>query len=51
MAIIIAIGVFLGDYLDNLNQNQYIYKITFSLVFIFFAIWHVLRKIIKKNEK
>jgi ATP synthase protein I len=47
MAVIIAGGAFLGDYLDKENtSNIPIYTITLSLISIFLALYYVLKKII-----
>ena len=53
MAVIIAAGTFFGDYLDDQakNPNSKIYRIIFSLISIFLALYYVLKKIINHNEK
>lgn len=48
MACIIALGAFLGDYLDAKNYIKTpIYTIVFSLAAIFFALYYVFNKIKK----
>tara|TARA_B100001142_G_C14331655_1_gene654355 strand:- start:1668 stop:1823 length:156 start_codon:yes stop_codon:yes gene_type:complete len=47
MAAIIALGVFLGDYLDEKNHIDYTYKIIFSLASIFLALYYVLKSLTK----
>tara|TARA_B110000495_G_C22967446_1_gene567517 strand:- start:199 stop:360 length:162 start_codon:yes stop_codon:yes gene_type:complete len=52
MAVIISVGVFLGDYLDDLhNTDSKGYTIIFSLSSIFLALYYVIKKIINQNEK
>ena len=52
MAVIIAAGTFLGKILDEVNNtNSKIYTIIFSLTSVFLAMYYVLKKIIKHNEK
>jgi len=53
MAVIIAAGTFFGEHLDDQskNPNSKIYRIIFSLISIFLALYYVLKKIINHNEK
>ena len=52
MAVIIAAGTFFGDYLDRKHTSEIpIFTITLSLLSIFLALYHVLKKIINYNEK
>ena len=51
MAAIIVLGAFFGNYLDEKNDLNKIYTIIFSLGSIFFALYYVFKKIVKKNEK
>jgi len=52
MAVIIAAGAFFGDYLDKKYTSETpIYTIIFSLLSIFLALYHVLKKTINHNEK
>ena len=52
MAVIIAAGVFTGDYLDKaIKLNSPIFTIIFSLSSIFFALYYVFKKITNNNEK
>jgi len=52
MAVIIAAGAFFGDHLDKKNTSDTpVYTIILSLLSIFLALYHVLKKIINHNEK
>ena len=52
MTVIIIVGTFFGDYLDVKNHSEIpIYTIIFSLLSIFLALYYVVQKIIKQNEK
>tara|TARA_B110000196_G_scaffold260329_1_gene231561 strand:+ start:305 stop:538 length:234 start_codon:yes stop_codon:yes gene_type:complete len=52
MAVIIAAGVFLGEYLDKTHTLETpIYTIILSLLSIFLALYYVIKKIINYNEK
>jgi len=52
MAVIIAAGVFFGEYLDKTHTSKNpIYTISFSLLSIFLSLYYVIKKIIKYNEK
>ena len=52
MAVIIAAGAFLGDYLDKKHTSETpIYTIVFCLLSIFLALYYVLKKTINHNEK
>ena len=53
MAVIIAVGTFFGEHLDDQskNSNSKIYTIIFSLISIFLAMYYVIKKIINHNEK
>jgi len=52
MAVIIVVGTFFGDYLDDSNQSEDpFYTIIFSLSSIILALYYVLRGIIKHNDK
>ena len=52
MAVIIAAGTFLGDYLDKSTESpSKIYTIIFSLSSIFLALYYVFKKTRKNNEK
>lgn len=51
MVVIILIGVFFGDFLDEKNDLDQIYTISLSLISIFFALYYVFKKIVKENEK
>ena len=51
MAVIIAAGTFLGDYLDEkLKSEHTIYTLIFSLGSIFFALYYMLRRSTNHNE-
>ena len=56
MGVIITVGTFFGDYLDNKNHTETpIYTISFSLLSIFFALYYAQcelsdgKKILVKN--
>ena len=52
MAVIIAAGVFFGEYLDKTHTLETpIYTISLSLLAIFLALYYVIKKIINDNEK
>ena len=52
MAVIIAAGVFFGEYLDKTHTSETpIYTITLSLLSIFLSLYYVIKKIINYNEK
>ena len=52
MAVIIAAGTFLGDYLDKSTKpTSTIYTIIFSLSSIFLALYYVFKKTINNNDK
>ena len=52
MAVIIIAGTFFGDFLDIKNRSEApVYTIIFSLLSIFLALYYVVQKIIKQNEK
>ena len=52
MTAIIAVGAFLGDYLDKKNySNTPIYTICLSLGSIFLSLYYVLKDIKNRNEK
>jgi len=52
MTVIIIVGTFFGDYLDEKNHSETpIYTIIFSLLSIFLALHYVVKNIIKQNEK
>ena len=52
MAVIIAAGIFFGEYLDKTHTLETpIYTIILSLLSIFLALYYVIKKIINYNEK
>ena len=52
MAFIIALGVFIGDYIDKIsNTSNRIYTITTSLLAFGFSMYYVFKKIKHNNDK
>jgi len=52
MALIIALGVFIGDYIDKTsNTSSRIYTITTSLLAFGFSMYYVFKQIKHNNDK
>ena len=52
MAIIIVVGAFLGDYIDNQQERSTpLYTIIFSLISVFLSLYYAIKEILKYHEK
>tara|TARA_B110000003_G_scaffold265577_1_gene291595 strand:+ start:4906 stop:5067 length:162 start_codon:yes stop_codon:yes gene_type:complete len=52
MAVIIAVGVFFGEFLDNFfSYSNPIFTVIFSLFSVFLALYYVLSRLINRHNE